>query len=168
MGEIFDKLELTGKIVIVIENQETGEKTIIEGRNIVTNDGDKYYAQKSVDEAPDDTFVGLRLGDDDTNPIKADTDVGNFLAGTGQTTFSGYPKTNDDDGDNTGAGLDIATWKYYYTTAQGNASGIVEGAIVDDIVTPTAALTHFEFTASFDKTSNDTLKIFVNHTFNGV
>jgi hypothetical protein len=47
-------------------------------------------------------------------------------------------------------------------------SGIIEGAIVDDRTTPTAALTHFLFAASFNKTSSDTLKVFVNHTMNGV
>ena len=79
-----------------------------------------------------------------------------------------YPQTDDQDGDNTGAGVDIVTWRYSYTTAQGNVVDIIEGAIVDNDTTPTAALCHFLFAGIFTKTSSDTLKVFVNHTFTGV
>jgi len=48
-----------------------------------------------------------------------------------------------------------------------NIASIDECAIVDNRTTPTAALCHAEFSPSFTKTSADTLKIFVNHTFNG-
>ena len=75
--------------------------------------------------------------------------------------------TNDSDGDNTGSGVDIVSWRYSYLTTEGNVSGIIEGAIVDDDTTPTGALTHFLFAASFNKTSSDTLKVFVNHEFAG-
>ena len=61
--------------------------------------------------------------------------------------------TNDDD--------DVATWKYAYPTAQGDTTGIQEGAIVDDITTPTAEPTHFLFADSFNKTSSDTLKVII-------
>jgi hypothetical protein len=155
-------------VLAILDNPAQESRLIIPGKNIVTNDGDTYYAQKAAGEAADDAWVGLRLGSDNTAPVKTDTDVTTFLAGTGKATTAGYPKTNDDDSDNTGALVDAVTWSFSYTTAEGNVTGIEEGAIVDNLTTPTAALTHFLFAASFDKTSSNTLKVLVNHTFTGV
>lgn len=163
---------MVGQIMGILRQDELQIEQAIPGINIVTNDGDVYYAQSIAAETPTDDFdggsSGLRLGSASTTPVKTNTDVGTFLSGTGHALDSGYEKTNDDDADNTGSGTDIVTWRYSYTTAQGNANGIAEGAIVDNITTPTAALTHFLFAASFNKTSSDTLKVFVNHTANGV
>ncbi len=157
-------------VLAVLEHVDTGNKIIVPGRNIVTNNGDKYYAQKAVGETPTNDFTagGLRMGSSATAPTKADNDVTTFLTGTGKVEDATYPKTNDNDADNTGALVDAVSWRFSYGTGEGNASGIQEGAIVDNITTPTAALTHFLFGASFSKTSSNTLKVFVNHTFNGV
>lgn len=158
--------------VLAVLTSRKGGQLLIPARNIVTNAGDQYYAQSSAGEAPTNDFdaaaAGLRLGSATTTPTKTNTDVGTFLAGTGHTLDAGYEKTNDDDTDNTGAGVDIVTWRFSYGTSEGNANGIAEGAIADDRVTPTALLTHFLFGSSFNKTSGDTLKVFVNHTMNGV
>lgn len=164
------QLAICGQVAAVLRDPLLERELIIPGLNIVSNDGDLYYAQLGAGEAVTDDFAGggLRLGDDNTAPTKTDTDVTNFLAGTGHAIDGTYPQTDDGDGDNSGAGTDVVTFRYSYTTAQGNANGIIEGAIVDNIVTPTAALTHFLFGASFNKTSSDTLKVFVNHTMNGV
>lgn len=164
------EIAIVGRVSAVLHNEQLGLELVVPGLNIVTDDGDTYYAQVAAGETPDDDFAagGLRLGDDNTAPTKSDTDVTNFLAGTGHAIDGTYPQTDDQDGDNTGAGVDIVTWLFSYTTAQGNATGIIEGAIVDNTTTPTAALTHFLFAASFDKTASDTLKVFVNHTMNGV
>ena len=81
-----------------------------------------------------------------------------------------YPKTNDGDSDNTGAGTDIVTWRTSWTTGDFNANAIIGGCIHVGAASPasgTKLLSHFSIT-SFNKTSSDTLKIFVNHTFNGV
>jgi hypothetical protein len=167
-----ERIQIVGRVIAVLENKKTGNKKIIHGVNIVTNDGDTYYAQSACGETPDDDFDaaagGLRLGSDNTTPTKTDTDVTTFLAGSGHALDATYEQTDDQDSDNTGAGVDIVTWRYSYLTSEGNVSGIIEGAIVDNRTTPTAALTHFLFAASFNKTSSDTLKVFVNHTFNGV
>ena len=143
------------------------------GVNIVGNDGDQYYAQMGANEAVTDDFTaagaGLRLGDDNTAVGKTDTDVTNFLVGTDRDRDGSYPQTNDGDADNTGAAVDTVTWTYPYTTAQGNANGIIEGAISDVRAGPsTAVLTHFLFAALFNKTSSDTLKVIVNHNILGV
>ena len=45
-------------VCIVKENQDTGEKTWFYTHNIVTNDGDLYYAQKSVGGTPTSDFGG--------------------------------------------------------------------------------------------------------------
>lgn len=169
---ILDNVTLAGAVLAVLEDYTTGEVRYIKGHNIVTNSGDAYYAQMATGDTPDNDFDaasgGLRLGSDSSAPTKADGDLNTLLAGTQHTLDAGYDTTNDGDSDNTGAGIDIVTWRYSYTTDEGNVTGIVEGAIVDDITNPTAALTHFTFAAAFDKTSSDTLKIFVNHTFTGV
>lgn len=171
MSDIVEKLKLTGKIVAVLQNVETGEVRVYEGKNLVGDKGDKYYAQMATDTVVTDNFAaaaaGLRLGSDVTAPNKTSADVLTLLAGTQHATDATYPKTSDNDADNTGAGADIVTWRYSYTTSEGNVTTIIEGAIVDNRTTPTGALTRFTFATVFSKTNSDTLKIFVNHTFNG-
>ena len=158
--------------ILALLTRKDGSIEAILGRNIVTNDGDIYYAQQASEISPTDDFdgatSGLRLGSASAAPTKTDTDLSTLLAGTQHALDATYDTVNDGDSDNTGAGVDIVTWRYSYTTAEGNVTGIVEGAIVDNRTTPTGALTHFTFASSFDKTSSDTLKIFVNHTFTGV
>ena len=167
-----ENIQIIGRVIAVLENKKTGEKKIIHGLNIVTNDGDTYYAQSAVAEAVDDDFdgasSGLRLGSDNTAPDKVDTDVTTFLSGSAHALDATYPRTDDPDSDNSGADVDIVTWRFSYLTSEGNVDAIIEGAIVDDKTTPTAALTHFLFAALFNKTASDTLKVFVNHTFTGV
>ena len=167
-----EELQIVGRVIAVLENKKTGHKKIIHGLNIITDKGDKYYAQSACAETPDDDFDaaagGVRLGNDNTEPAKGDGDVTAFLTGSAHALDAAYPKTADPDGDNSGAGVDIVTWRFSYLTSEGNVDAIIEGAIVDDKTTPTKALTHFLFAASFNKTSSDTLKVFVNHTFNGV
>lgn len=158
------------------------------GANTVTNDGDIYYAKKAAGETPaaNENFLQgrLQLANPTTQnpPLKAHTwdnldsaVAGNNAAGTGaaiatsiKTLTATYPKTNDADSDNTGAGTNKTTYLYSYTTTDFNATGIKNGGIHDNAspVTATKLLTHFAIT-SFDKTSSDTLKLFVNHSFVG-
>ena len=94
-------------ICIVKQNTLTGEKTWYYAKNIVTNDGDLYYAQSACGETPTSDF---------------------------------------------------------------SANAIIGGCIHVGGASPATSsklLTHFDLT-SFNKTTSDTLKIFVNHTFNGV
>lgn len=164
-------VQVAGQILALLTHQPSGEILKIRGLNIVTNDGDVYYAQSAVAETPTDDFdaaaAGFRLGTSATAPTKTDTDVTTENSAGRKATDATYPQTDDQDADNTGAGTDIVTWRVSYTVSEANITGIQEGAIVDERTTPTAALTHFLMT-SFTKTSSDTLKIFVNHTMNGV
>jgi hypothetical protein len=164
---LIDGSEGICNVAAVLRNKENGNVDIIPGCNIVTNAGDEYYAERGALETPNFTVAGLRLGTGVTSPTKTSTDVTTFLAGSGKAIDGTYPKTNDGDTDNTGAAVDSVTWRVSYTTAEANGANIAEGAIVDNLTTPTKALTHFLFSAAFTKTSNDTLKVFVNHNFLG-
>jgi len=163
-------------ICIVKENQDTGKKTWYHAKNIVTNDGDLYYAQKSVGGTPTSDFGGsdgrMELRTGSATPAKAHvySDVTTPVTASRKIKDSSYPKTADDDSDNTGAGADIVTWRTSWTTGDFNATAIIGGCFHVGGASPASGaklLTHFSIT-SFNKTASDTLKIFVNHTFNGV
>ena len=163
-------------ICIVRENQDTGDKTWLYAKNIVTNDGDLYYAQKSVGGTPTSDFGGsdgrMELRTGSATPAKAHvySDVTTPVTASRKIKDGAYPKTADDDSDNTGAGADIVTWRTSWTTSDFNATAIIGGCFHVGGASPASGsklLTHFSIT-SFNKTASDTLKIFVNHTFNGV
>ncbi len=163
-------------ICIVRENQDTGDKTWLYAKNIVTNDGDLYYAQKSVGGTPTTDFGGsdgrMELRTGSATPAKAHvySDVTTPVTASRKVKDNTYPKTADDDSDNTGAGADIVTWRTSWTTSDFNATAIIGGCFHAGGASPASGaklLTHFSIT-SFNKTASDTLKIFVNHTFNGV
>ena len=163
-------------VCIVKENTTTGQKTWLYTHNIVTNDGDLYYAQKSVGGTPTSDFGGsdgrMELRTGSATPAKAHvySDVTTPVTASRKIKDSTYPKTADDDSDNTGAGADIVTWRTSWTTSDFNATAIIGGCFHAGGASPASGaklLTHFSIT-SFNKTASDTLKIFVNHTFNGV
>ena len=45
-------------VCIVKENTTTGQKTWLYTHNIVTNDGDLYYAQRATETSPTSDFSG--------------------------------------------------------------------------------------------------------------
>ena len=134
------------------------------------------------------------LGSADTTPHQDNTYGANGAGGSGNTFASGaydstrvsgvnttktltdlYPRFNDNDADNTGGATDQVTWAYSWTKGDFNTTGQTDlnsGVIVDraQAATPATAaklLCTFEFASPFEKTANDTLKVFVNHTFEG-
>jgi len=168
-----DDIGIIGRIIAIKRNIYTGQTTKIHGVNIVTNSGDLYYAQKAMGETPTYNFIngsgGLHLGTSAAATSKTQTDVQTENTAGRHTIKSTYPKTADADSDNTGSGTDIATWTYEYLSTEGNIVNIAEGAIVLVLAgAGTQALTRFLFGALFTKTSADTLKVIVNHQFNGV
>ena len=178
--------------ICVVLKKEDGTKHWFYGANIVTNDGDIYYAKRACGESPssNENFGAVASGAGATcilnNPSSADSlakadtygSVNSPIVTSGaqKDATSAYPKTNDSDSDNTGAGTDVVTYKFAWTTSQINtASGnaITGGCIVDKAATLGSSikiLTHWNFSspASFHKTSTDTLTLYVNHTMNGV
>ena len=162
--------------ICIVKESINGDKTWYYAKNIVTNDGDLFYAQQAVGETPTSDFDGssgrMELRTGSATPAKANvySDVTTPVTASRKAKDSGYPKTADDDSDNTGAGADIVTWRTSWTTGDFNATAIIGGCFHVGGASPASGsklLTHFSIT-SFNKTASDTLKIFVNHTFNGV
>ena len=145
---------------------------LVPGRNIITDDGDLYYAQKSAGETPTNDFAAgiIELASAGAPGKSADRSAFTPIANTQKTLDATYPKTNDGDADNTAAGTDIVTYLTSYTKADFNSTGITHGFIT--LATPAAnevILAGFSLPdAPFQKTANDTLKVFVNHQMNGV
>ncbi len=154
-------------LAVLVKN---GKKKTIRAKNIIGNAGDIYYAQMCSGETPTNAFVNAVLGTGSTAATKND-DYDNMtpISESNKAPSSGYPKTNDDDGDNTDAGVDIITWKYEWSGADFSDTAIREGTIT--IASPTTGspiLTRWVWDASFGKDADTTLKLFVNHAANGV
>jgi hypothetical protein len=174
----YNPYDPTNNVVAVLRRPEAG--LIIPfwfyGRNIVTNDGDIYYAKKGAGESPstNENFLQARceLRTTSDTPAKTDTygDVAGPITASRKTISATYPKTNDTgDADNTGDAVDAVSYSYSWTTGDFSDNDI-EGGCLHDNASPVAGtklLTHFSIT-QFAKTSSDTLKLFVNHTMNGV
>ena len=173
--------------ICLVVTHEDGSKDWWYGSNLVTNDGDIYYAKKAAGETPASNENFGASACVLQNPASANTiaktdayaQVTNPITTTGavRPLTATYPKTADSDSDNTGASADAISYRFDWAITQINtASGnpITGGAIYDvgqtSPVAATKILTHWNFTspATFHKTSTDTLKLFVNHTFNGV
>jgi hypothetical protein len=172
-----DKCRIRGQVVAVLTHAN-GEKETFVTHNIVTNDGDEYYAETAAQETPNFTVAGMRLGSNAgvaTAPLKTDvklqTTTGSSLIASSAKAIDGtYPRTSDPDADNPGAGADIVTWRTSYTTGEANSNDIASLDLPDSLtdVSITKSLAVANFATKFNKTSSDTLKVFVNHTFNGV
>jgi len=163
-------LKFKGFVLAILEKPD-GTKEIYKTNNIVTNDGDVFYAQKGAGETPTNSFANLYLGSTATpNPGKASTLASlTLITGTEKAPKTGYPKTGDTDPDNTGGGANVVTYIYEYATTDGNWSSITEGAISVPAATGTEpVLCHFSFGTAFAKDSNTTLKVIVNHQVTGV
>ncbi len=179
-----DKVGIRGKVVCLLFHALTGKLLrITESENIVTNDGDLFYAERGAL-----LTVGSPIGPVPTNFTDAngvpDMEMSLFTSGGAPTKTSvfntpttqigsakaidaTYPLVNDGDGDNTGAGVDIVTYRVSFTTAEVNGT-------IDDVVlaNPGASgavpvIQHADG-LSVTKTSSDTLKVFVNHEMLGV
>ena len=160
-----------------IDQRITLIKKWIKGMNLVGNDGDKFYAQAAASEAPTNDFAGANgrqeLGNGSQGtPGKTDT----YSALIGPVTASRkvidatWPKTNDGDADNTGAAVDTVSWLTSWTKSDFNSVGLSGGVVHNAAGSPVAGsvlLTYWTITA-FNKTADDTLKIFINHNFLGV
>ncbi len=172
-----ERLEIGGSVIAIVRDEKTG---LIKGRyvthNIVTDAGDEYYAEAgavSGGESLTNAFDSMSLGTSaSAAPAKAnDSDDLTEIASTNKVVKATYPKTNDTgDSDNTGDGIDVVTWTFEWSGADFNSTVITDAIIL--VGAKGAAepiLTHFEFTGGvFTKTATDTLKVIVNHTFNGV
>jgi hypothetical protein len=177
-GKLLDGRVTALNVVAVLTNKETGEKRVIEGGNIVTNNGDLYYARAAAKgilgvETLPFTVVNMRLGYNAGTagaPQKTDTSM---LTSTGSTPFesiaidSGYPKTNDTDPNNPGAAVDTISWRTSFTTAQANHANIATLELLPAAPHESECPCVANFAAKFEKTSADTLQVYVNHNVLG-
>lgn len=164
------ELEVGGRVIAIVRNEKTGLYRVHETKNIVTDAGDTYYAQQAANETPTNAFDRLELGSAGTPGKTATTSSFTLIASTSKAPTATYPKTNDGDSDNTGAGVDIVTWQFAYAAGDFNHAAITHGWIpVNGHGAGAPILTGFAFTGgAFAKTASDTLKVIVNHTFTGV
>ena len=187
---IDEQIQLRGRGGALLENIHTGKKTWIPFKNIVTDAGDLFYAERGAL-----LTVGSPIGPVPTNftdvngvpdmimelydntpannaPAKANDRgdlLGTIAPSSAKAMDATYPLVNDPDGDNTGSGVDIITYRVSYLTSEANLADITDLILTNPTPGATEPLImHAEFAASFTKTSSDTLKVFVNHQINGV
>lgn len=146
---------------------------VVLASNIVTNCGDIHYAQRSSTEAVTNSYAYTYMCTSRLSALGKTITSSDFVlvGSSGKAQTASYPQTDDADGDNTGAGVDIVTWLTTYAAADFTANGITDGIITNSgevDVGGGTLLTGYTFTTSFNKAITDTLKVFVNHTLNGV
>jgi len=174
-----EKLGIKSSIIIVLKDTVTGFKRVIRTKNLITDAGDLYYAQRGIDALPTNFTNGSAVFDAimelyngaSAAPDKANdrSDLVGLVTGSGKAMDSTYPKLNDDDTDNEDAGVDIITYRVTYAKAEANAAGIADVILTNP--SPGASeplLMHAEFAAPFEKTASMVLKVFLNHQMNGV
>jgi len=180
--------------ICVVLKSEEGDKRWFYGSNLVTTDGDIYYAKVASGEDPatnedfgrTNATCILRTGSatpaknhdygEVTTPLVANHQSTNSET---QLVESGYPKTaatSGADADNSsGGGTDAVTYKFTWGKLEintGSGNPITGGCITDkdgSLADGKKILTHWSFTspATFHKTNTDTLTLYVNHTMLG-
>jgi len=157
--------------LLILTNENTGKRLFIPARNIVTDAGDIWYAQSACGEGPTNTFANLYLATaGPATPAKGD-DYSDYTlhAGSEKAKTATYPKTNDSDGDNTGAGTDVISWKFEYTTGDGPFTAVTHSFVAKASATGSDPLLNsYKWGASWAKDASTSAKIFANHTENGV
>jgi hypothetical protein len=152
-----------------------------QGKNIVTNDGDKYYAQRGAAETPVPDFASVNNRIELQNPVtpntpaKTDTyvNITSVIVASRKSLETGYPKSNDLDTFNSGKLVDATTYKYFHDEASFNtdaSNNVTGGGIHAAGATPISTsplLSHFNYLNSFKKESTDQLITWVNHRFDG-
>lgn len=164
------------KVVAVLE-RSNGEVEVHETKNIVTNDGDVFYAQRATGATPTNfwnvtVFDGnMFLSTTAATPTKADTFAtisANIVNTTGQVISAPYPKANDTDADNSGKGPNVVTYACTFSTGQGPYTNVADVSIAKSGASGSAPLLmRAKFASTFTKATTDTLKVFVNHTMTG-
>lgn len=158
---------------------ERSELTL--ARNIITDNGDVFYAESTAVVAGNAThtvaFAGANgrmvLSTSAFSPSPSKTSHAGHLSNTGtvrKAFTSGYPDVNDPDANNPGTtGVDILSWDTAWTTAEANGTNVSAcialstttfGSGTDPILNAADVL--------IIKTSSDTLTTYVNHEFLGV
>jgi len=157
--------------VVVLLKKKKKLIDFVFGQNIVTTTGEIFYAQKACNESPTNAYTTMWLASNGpATPAKTDN-RGNFtdIAASNKANSSGYPKSNDNDTDNTGTGNNVISWLFSYAANDGNFAGIGWCYVTKTANTANdSLLCSVKFAANWAKDSNTSAKVFVNHGENGV
>ena len=170
MKSLQELLSVKSDVFVVLTNHETGEVKVIPGRNLVTNAGDQWYAEKACGQVPTNDFESLYLATAGPDPVIKTNDYDDFTlhAGSEKLATAGYPQCPDADGDNTGDGVDIVSWKFEYTVADGPFVAITHSFIsIAGAGAGAAILNGYKWAAAWDKDAATSAKIFANHEMLG-
>jgi len=143
--------------------------------NLVTNDGDIYYAIRGAGATPaaNEGASRIELANPGTMITPAKTNTYTSLTSaitTSRSTFDNtYPKPNDDDTNNPGRGTKVTSYRKTWAGADFNATAIKNGAIHDNAspVGATKLVALFQINPNKDKAATDTMTVWVNHSFLG-
>jgi hypothetical protein len=164
---ILEKALIKTTVIAIVKSSERTEKYSC--CNLITDDGDLHMAELLAGQTPTNTFNTCVLGTGSVAAAKTDTydDVTPIL-GSEKAASSGYPRTNDTDPYNSGAGADICTYKFEWSESDFNNSAIREGCIT--VTSPTTGSKLFNrwvWSASFEKASDATMTLYVNIEITG-
>lgn len=172
-------------VLLILQDAATGRvEKVVNAANIVTTTGAEYYAERGAAETPTYTFNAGRLALASSYRVVESAmahTLNNLVFTSGTTgikTFDfGYPKTNDTDGDNTGAGVRVVTYRRTYATSEANftikALGIARASWTTNPASAASLRVLLNYLTlsvaqQITKTSSQTLKVFANHSFAGV
>jgi len=169
LAEAFHKIG----VIVVLENQLTGRKQVIEGPpNIVTTVGNHYYAELAAGQVPTLTFANISLCTAGPNPVLVTSAWNDFTVygdvDAVRAKTATYPKCPDVDADNTGLGATVTSWKFEWTAANGPFVAIQWFLIAEAGAGAGATiLSGYRWAVAWDKDAATSCKVFVNHTFLG-
>jgi len=171
-GMIQEVVRIRGEVYACLFDALTGElKQVIKGHNLITDAGDVFYAERGAGATiTDDFHIGL-LGMGSAGNAPADgsnrSDITTKIAGSELAPDATYPLVNDPDGDNPGTvATDVITFRRSYGTTQANDGAIDRFYITNTTPAASEPILMYSIITSFAKTTSDTLKIYINHTFN--
>ncbi len=114
MPDVLEQIGIAGT-VIVERYDEQGRRTFLEVvRNLITDVGDQFYAERGANIGPPDPVSGMRLGTDATAPAKfgAGAAIGVYVAGSQLAIDGGYPTSTQPGGAGTARRI---TWRATWT-----------------------------------------------------
>lgn len=171
-------LSLTGVVVAVIERSGC-EPIVHTTRNIITSAGDQYYAERAIRQTVPTNFTDgsgkfdgiIELYNSSKQPPSKESNR-SHLGGlvVAKPMHEGYPRINDDHPRNTlYSAPNIVTYYAFFEEDDGESENIASVIITNPIPKENEpVLMHATFGRPLPKTHDDTLKVFLNHRFNGV
>lgn len=167
-----DQLKTAGSIIAVLEHPD-GRIERHECENLIMSTGDDHYAQRGAAETPTNfTSPVMELYEAGAPaPAKGDNRsvlTGTLVAGSQKAIDGTYPKTNDTDPENTGAGTNVVSWLVTYTGGEANSAAITDVCITNTSPGASEPLLMRAQFAAFGKTAGTVLRFFINHSVTGI